>query len=179
MATTPVYGWEIADGPDAPNVPYALTQLATDIENTLVGAGAPIGAVIAYGGSTAPTNWHLCDGTAHGSTALQGVLGSSLTPDLRGRFVLAAAAGHPAGQTGGVETHTLTVGEMPPHSHTMTVSGEAAIGGTSSQKVQTNAAGPFAVTGNIVGINAASTGGGAAHNNMPPFYALTYIIKKA
>lgn len=49
----------------------------------------PIGAIIAFGGNAAPNGWHLCDGSAHSSTALQNVLGSPNTPDLRGRFIVA------------------------------------------------------------------------------------------
>jgi microcystin-dependent protein len=80
----------------------------------------PIGSIIDYGGSVAPAGWHICDGTAHGSTALQSVIGSANTPDLRGRFVLGASASHPEKQTGGAETHTLTAAQsgLPAHSHT-------------------------------------------------------------
>lgn len=40
----------------------------------------PIGTIVMYGGTVAPAGWHLCNGTAHGSTALQAVIGSANTP---------------------------------------------------------------------------------------------------
>lgn len=49
-------------------------------------------------------DWHICDGT-------------NGTPDLRGRFILGANSGHAVGSTGGEETHTLSVNEMPSHGH--------------------------------------------------------------
>ena len=50
---------------------------------------------------------------ALGQSRAQNETGQYLTPDLRGRFLLGASASHAAGSTGGEETHTLTVEEMP------------------------------------------------------------------
>ena len=84
----------------------------------------PVGAIIAFCGTTGfdTSVWHLCDGTAHGSSALLAVLGSANTPDLRGRFIIAAGQGsgltnRTHGTTGGAETVTLGVSEMPAHTH--------------------------------------------------------------
>jgi microcystin-dependent protein len=133
----------------------------------------PVGMIVAYGGSTAPTGWALCDGTVHGSTALQAVIGTTTTPDLRGKFVLAASTTHPKGQTGGEETHVLTVAEMPSHDHAFTPA--IAAFATPGSNDPTQGAGQRAYT--TWGATD-RTGGGTAHNNMPPYYALTYIIKK-
>lgn len=87
----------------------------------------PLGAIIAYGAGTAPSGWHLCDGTAHGSTALQGLIGSPNAPDLRDRFIAGAGSTYAIGATGGVATVTLTAAQsgLPGHSHTVTLTADA------------------------------------------------------
>jgi hypothetical protein len=104
--------------------------------------------------------------------------GSNNTSDLRGKFVLGAQADSGAtydvNDTGGEETHLLLAAEsgVPPHSHTF----PAYNGGGSSQGVINNSGcGVVAAnhsTGQNTGANAAQ-----AHNNMPPYYALAYIMK--
>lgn len=139
-------------------------------------SGTPVGGIIAYGGSTAPEGWHLCDGSAHGSAELEAVLGSANAPDLRDRFVIAAGSSYPAASTGGAATHTLTTAELPSHRHEKDQKyGDA---GTAYQDSITRAkisGGAIATASTYTGY----TGDGAAHNNMPPYYALTYIIKTA
>lgn len=72
----------------------------------------PVGTIIMWSGSaeTIPTGWRLCDG-------------SNGTPDLRGRFVVAAGGDYAAGQTGGSNGVTLTVEQMPAHNHTAATAG--------------------------------------------------------
>ena len=86
----------------------------------MVAAGPPVGVITPYAGSTAPQGWHICDGSPHGSAALQAVLGSANTPDLRDRFVVGAGATMPAKSTGGAATVLLTATQTgrPAHNHT-------------------------------------------------------------
>lgn len=77
----------------------------------------PIGAIIAYGGSSAPAGWHLCNGTAHGSAALQSLIGSANTPDLSNRFIIGAGTGMNPGTTGGVASNTLTPAQTATKGH--------------------------------------------------------------
>jgi microcystin-dependent protein len=99
--------------------PTAALGVATKqyVDNSM-----PIGAIIAYGGSVAPTGWHICNGTAHGSSALQAIIGSANTPDLSGRFVVGSGTGYNPGVTGGVASNTLTPAQTATkgHGHTGT-----------------------------------------------------------
>lgn len=207
----PLTGGTLTGPLTLPGAPTASAHAAT---KDYVDQRLPTGAIVAFGGSAAPTGWHLCDGSAHGSSALQTVLGTATTPDLRGRFILAAGQGsgltnRTPGATGGKEAHALSQAEMPAHSHTtdvapnhthaidgvgdhshglngdtkaaVTGSGRRITGGTPPGFDSTWPAG--AHTHSMQGAGAhghtiSSTGGGAAHENMPPFYALVYIIKK-
>ncbi len=154
------------------------------------------GAVIAWAAAVAPDGWLLCDGaevirTDFGDLfSLIGVTygaGDSITtfnlPDLRGRFplgldnmggnsadsVTAAEADELAG-TGGSETHTLTVDEMPAHDHNFRRVGD----GTAGQRGSVTQVQRGWVTERTI---VEEAGGGLAHNNMPPWLALNYIIK--
>lgn len=143
----------------------------------------PIGTVVMFGGAVAPGGWHLCDGSAHGSTALQAVIGTTTTPDLRNKFIVGAGSGYALKATGGAATHTLSVAEMPSHGHDR---GVINTGGSATNPglylASSNGSVFYSNTGSgytLDGTGTATAGGGAAHNNMPPYYALTYIIRKA
>ena len=109
-----------------------LTVNNKDVGSSLV----PSGTILAYGGSTAPPQYLLCDGSAVGRTtyaALFNAIGTTWgagdgsttfnVPDLRGRTAIGEGQGsglsnRTLGQTLGEETHQLIVSEMPSHSHT-------------------------------------------------------------
>uniref|UniRef100_A0A6C0I5R1 Phage tail collar domain-containing protein n=1 Tax=viral metagenome TaxID=1070528 RepID=A0A6C0I5R1_9ZZZZ len=127
----------------------------------------PRGIIVAWSGEITkiPDGWALCDDKTTG------------VPDLRGRFILGAntATNNNTGYsknemnaTGGSETHTLTVEEIPSHDH-----GFSAGGGTGGNN------GPRDGYGGTNGFYQVTfkTGGGKPHNNMPPYYALAYIMK--
>ena len=178
--------------------------------------GMGSGAIIAFAGSDAPEDWLLCDGDAVSRTeykALFDVIGEAYgggdgnttfnLPDLRGRFplgldnmggtsadrVTAAEADSLAG-SGGTETHTLVIGEMPEHSHGVdhayndTNSGYGTIAAyhVGSNTILTSAANEDAQTpgdssDTVGGFFIKNRGGGSSHNNMPPYLSLNYIIK--
>lgn len=85
---------------------------------------------------------------------------------IEGKFLLASGGGYDTGSTGGEAVHTLTVDEMPAHNHVMNYvnynrgSGNNATMGYLTQTRQTN----YSTT--------EDTGGGEAHNNMPPYLAV-------
>ena len=104
-------------------------------------------------------------------------------------FLLGAGSAYTAGSTGGESTHTLTVQEMPVHSHTVNAHSHA-IGldndttiGTYGWSLHVNANGNSVtgaqkiVTSGTSSPNTNTKGGGVAHNNMPP-YLTVYMWKR-
>lgn len=138
---------------------------------TLTGFGTiPLGGIIMWSGTTPPTGWALCNGSA---------VNGRQTPDLRGRFVLASGAApgltaRNVGDAGGEEAHVLTINEMPAHNHSFRGfhsnfghSGSATEGSTKD-----DGDGAF-IDNAAIG----SAGGGQAHSIMPPFYVLAFIMR--
>ena len=52
-----------------------------------IAASIPVGTIVAYYGTTAPSGWLICDGRSCAGTALASLIGKTSTPDLRGRFI--------------------------------------------------------------------------------------------
>lgn len=92
---------------------------------------------------------------------------------VKDRFLLAAGDSYAAGATGGEDTHVLTTSEMPSHSHgeyfRYSAGDDASVYGSS----------PITATGTAVAYmgSTANTGGGEAHNNMPPYLAV-YVWRR-
>lgn len=92
------------------------------------------------------------------------------------RFLLAAGSTYAAGSTGGESTHTLTVDEMPTHYHLAGVvkSGKA---GTDYVHPVTAGIGADSTIQREFLSRTSDTGGGQAHNNMPPYLAV-YVWRR-
>lgn len=152
-----------------------------------------IGAMQPYAGSTAPTGWLLCDGTAISRTTyanLFSVIGTTYgsgdgsstfnLPDLRQRFVMGVAAsgtGNALGATGGNIDHTHTISHThqidPPNTTTGAPSGTVAatiLAGGAASPTHTHDVNIAEFTS-----GAASTSNSGSAN--PPFIAVNYIIK--
>ena len=113
-----------------------------------------------------------------GHLDMKGIQFGYQTPDLRGRFILAAGQGtdltnRTAADTGGAETHKLSVAEMPSHSH---AASRTCNGGNCwyNNRADANGGGGYS---HPDGNHTSSVGSSHAHNNMPPFYTMVFIVK--
>jgi hypothetical protein len=99
--------------------------------------------------------------------------GNNGTPDLSGKFIVGLGTGDygTVGNTGGEEEHTLTLGEMPPHSHNLVTTDAGAANYNGSGYV------PSGNPGTAGAIGTSSQGSGDAHENRPPYYVLAYVMK--
>lgn len=124
----------------------------------------PIGSIIMYNGtsSTIPNGWAICDG-------------SNGTPNLIDRFV---RGGNYAGITGGSDSFTLGVSNLPPHTHKVA---KAWYGQSDNANDRQCLRWESSLTGDALANQAVteSTGSGLAVYHLPPYYTLIYIMKIA
>ncbi len=187
-------------------------------QNLYVGGGiyqntyllVPTGAIFPYASASAPTGYLLCDASAVSRTtyaALFAVIGVSfgagngtttfLVPNLVGNYPIGAGGGYMFATTGGVSTVTLSVPNMPSHSHGVNDPGHTHTQYTYNDDYNgSNLDGQlppawsndaFATTPNThywsnicaatTGITIQNTGSGTAFTTISPYLALSYIIK--
>jgi hypothetical protein len=164
------------------NADDVLIQTLDDIYPILQNAPAsapavPSGIISLWSGSTGsiPSGWLLCDGT-------------NGTPDLRDRFIIGAGNSYAVNATGGTadaivvsHTHTATsVVTDPGHLHTQTEYNQPGIGNAGGGGARVNSISAntgSATTGITVATTNSSTGVSGTNANIPPYYALAYIIK--
>jgi microcystin-dependent protein len=154
----------------------------------------PPGTIVAFGGSTAPAGWLLCDGSAvkQGQYARlfnpiamtwgagePGLEDDFSLPDLKGRVPVGAGVGdltpRTLGDSGGAEQYALNTGQIPSHFHATTFAHNGYPDGSGDRTdgyyiMESWRGAPRAY-------NTSPAGNGEPHPNMPPFRVVNYIIK--
>lgn len=140
----------------------------------------------------APKGWALCNGQLlpiNQNQALFSLLGTTFggdgrvnfaLPDLRGRTPIHVGSGHTLGEKGGEPAHTLSIAELPEHTHVLNGTDTGATldtpaGNLLGQLATINAYGASANAATNAG-TMANTGGSQAHLNMQPFLTLSFCI---
>ena len=138
------------------------------------------GMIILWSGltSTIPTGWALCNGTDG-------------TPNLTDRFIMGAGNTYGVNQTGGYKdatlvshNHTGSTGGAGGHSHTYTGrSGSTKVDnsgmiGASSYPLGAPTVNTSAVSNHTHSVSVSTQGVSATNRNLPPYYALAYIMRK-
>ncbi len=153
----------------------ATTAFVTTAIATATAALVPAGMIMIWSGSVGsiPSGWTLCNG-------------SNSTPDLRDKFIIGAGSTYAVGGTGGSanavvvdHTHTATTDTAAAHTHVVGTNanqGPAGGGGTyvgsGGGGITTSAAGAHSHS-----VTVASAGVSGNNANLPPYYALCYIMK--
>ena len=141
----------------------------------------------------APKGWALCNGQLlpiNQNQALFSLLGTTFggdgrvnfaLPDLRSRTPIHVGSGHVLGEKGGEQAHTLSIAELPTHTHVLSgtsTAGNAQIpvgnllASTASQLYHAADSSLVAMASTTV----ANVGGSQAHLNMQPFLTLSFCI---
>jgi microcystin-dependent protein len=139
----------------------------------------------------APKGWALCDGQLmpiNQNQALFSLLGTTFggdgrvnfaLPDLRGRAPIHVGSGHTLGERGGEQAHTLSIAELPTHTHVLQGSSTAAGTNSPSNAVLAASTGVYHAPSTLTALNPGSVtnvGGSQPHLNMQPFLTLSFCI---
>ena len=141
--------------------------------------------------SFAPKGWALCDGQLLPINQNQGLfslLGTTFggdgrvnfaLPDLRARAPIHVGSGHTLGERGGEQAHTLSISELPTHTHVANASNLNAATPIPTGNVLAAANNLYGPSSNLTSLNPATltnVGGSQAHLNMQPFLTLSFCI---
>jgi microcystin-dependent protein len=100
-------------------------------------------------------------------------------PDLRGRAPLHVGNGHTLGERGGEQAHTLSIAELPTHTHVATAQPASGTQLPAVDAVLAQASNVYRTPDNLTSLNPATitnVGGSQAHLNMQPFLILSFCI---
>lgn len=149
-----------------------------------------IGEIKLVSFSFPPKGWALCNGQLlpiNQNQALFALLGTQYggngqttfaLPDLRGCTPLHGGGGANMGVRGGEYTHTLSVNELPAHTHPLFAAHRPGTSQTAAGNILAAHRGGYADSTDaaLQAATLASVGGSQPHNNMAPYLVLNYII---
>lgn len=139
----------------------------------------------------APKGWALCNGQLlpiNQNQALFSLLGTTFggdgrvnfaLPDLRGRTPIHVGSGHTLGEKGGEQAHTLSIAEIPTHTHVANAQSAAGTQLPPVGAVLAQASNVYRTADNLIALGpstVANVGGSQAHLNMQPFLTLSFSI---
>jgi microcystin-dependent protein len=153
-----------------------------------------VGEIRMFGGNFAPAGWAFCDGqlmAISDNPTLFNLIGTTYggdgqstfaLPNLQSRVPMHAGNGFTLAQAGGVETVTLTVQQIPAHSHapqcdntnnnSTTPQNNVWAGTTLLKHFLPTSPPGVAMNSGVMG----TTGGSQPHENMMPFLGINFII---
>lgn len=151
-----------------------------------------VGEIRMFAGNFAPAGWMFCEGQLLPISEFEtlfNLIGTTYggdgqstfaLPDLRGRIPLHFGNGFILSETGGVETVTLTVSQIPAHSHPVLANSGGQTGSITAGALLASGAnlyvGPTATTATLGPQSVSSTGGSQPHNNFQPYLCVDFII---
>ena len=139
----------------------------------------------------APKGWALCNGQLlpiNQNQALFSLLGTTFggdgrvnfaLPDLRARAPIHVGQTHTLGERGGEQAHTLSIAELPTHTHVLQASQSNADTPIPANNLLGTSNNMYGAASNLTALNSGTvtnTGGSQAHLNMQPFLTLTFCI---
>lgn len=139
----------------------------------------------------APKGWALCNGQLlpiNQNQALFSLLGTTFggdgrvnfaLPDLRARAPIHVGSGHTLGERGGEQAHSLSIAEIPMHTHVAQASSNVGDAVNPTNAVLASASNVYRTADNLTALGAASVtnvGGSQAHLNAQPFLTLSFCI---
>ena len=152
-----------------------------------------VGEIRIFAGNFAPAGWMFCQGQLlpiSENETLFNLIGTTYggdgqstfaLPDLRGRVPIHQGNGFTLAETGGAETVTLTVNQIPAHSHPMLASSSIGSLPTAQSNVLAKVTNIDLYSGDVTDtpmtpVAVTSTGGSQPHNNFQPYLCVSFII---
>jgi microcystin-dependent protein len=155
-----------------------------------------VGEIRMFAGNFAPAGWMFCEGQllpiSEYETLFQ-LIGTTYggdgqstfaLPDLRGRIPIHQGSGFILAETGGVEQVTLTIAQIPAHSHPMLATSNPGTGSSPGSSVLPGITAASTITpygtdaprGPLSPSAVSAVGGSQPHNNFQPYLCVDFII---